>query len=126
MIEKLEQQLTQDGKSIKDLAQSRLAGLDLNQSLMASIALEQAGEKKSLAKAWWYGVAAAISLSVMVWTFSSMDSIQSNQPIKTDLPDFSLQQLPLSLEKTINQPLMNEQQAIIADLKALKKQLLSI
>ncbi len=126
MIEKLEQQLTQDGNSIKEQAQSRLSGWDLNQSLMASIAIDQAGEKKSGVKPWWYGLAAVIGLTVMVWNMSSIDSLQSNQHIEAKLPSLSLKQLPLSLEQKLNQPLLDEQQAIISDFKALKKQLLSI
>ena len=38
----------------------------------------------------------------------------------------NFKQLPLSLEQKINQPLVDEQQAIIQDLKTLKAQLLSI
>ncbi len=132
MISDLEQKLKQDGQAIQKLAQSRLDQLDVNQSLIQAIEADRVSSRKTVTNTWWYGLAAAISLTVMIWAISSTDSTQMNQPHQAQQQkvqiavQLNFKQLPLSLEQKINQPLLDEQQAIIQDLKTLKAQLLSI
>lgn len=129
MTFEIEQQLKQGGQAIKQQADSRLEHWDVSASVMQAIADDNSSHVAAIT--WWYGLAAAIGLTVMVWTISSTDSIQQKQPsqnqqITTKAVVLKLNQLPLSLEQKINQPLLDEQQAIMADLKALREQLLSI
>ncbi len=134
MNSKLQQQLKQDGQSIQQQAQARLNQWDVSALVSQAIETDQANSQ--VVKPMWYGLAAAVAFSVMIWTFNFSDSVSVNQsalhqpalnqPIATKAIELNLKQLPLSLEQSINQPLMDEQQAIIEDLKTLKAQLLSI
>ena len=134
MTSKLQQQLEQDGHSIQQQAQARLHQWDVSSSVSQAIEADQANS--TMVKPMWYGLAAAVAFSVMIWTFNSSDSVSVNQsalhqpalnqPIATKAIELKLKQLPLTLEQSINQPLLDEQQAIIDDLKMLKTQLLSI
>ncbi len=98
---------------------------------MHAITSEQTTLNNTPAKSWCYGLAAAIGLTVMIWSIKSTDLVQTDptnhqQQIAAKPIELNLKQLPLSLEQKINQPLIDEQQAIIEDLKTLKAQLLSI
>lgn len=125
MISELEKQLRIDGQLIQQQAQSRLANWKFNQASLDSPVTKTSFNEK---QAWWFGLAAAISLTVMIWSINSNDSIQPNQPIhlnqKTTADVFNFKQLHLSLEQKVNQLLIDEQQAMIEDLKDLKVQLL--
>ncbi len=126
MISDLEQQLVQDGQVVTQQAQLRLAKSDVKQSLIAALTSEQVIAKNTLFRPWWYGFAAVIGITAMIWIAGPIDSIQPDQLSVSEPLDFGLKSLPLSLEQKFNQPLLEEQQAIIDDLKALKTQLLSI
>ena len=127
MISELEKQLRLDGQLIQQQAQARLTDWEFNQASLDSPVIKTSFNGKP---AWWFGLAAAIGLTVMIWSINSNDSIQPNQPIhlsqKTTTDVFNFKQLHLSLEQKANQLLIDEQQAMIEDLKALKVQLLSI
>ncbi len=129
MKNKLEQQLQQDGKNIKMLAENRLGKLDFKQQILSAIELNKHHSRSK--KNWYFGLAAAISLSVLVGSLvqNNTQITHNNKPptpISSSPIKLNLKQIQLTVEEKINQPLMNEQQAIINDLKMLKKKLLSI
>lgn len=129
MNSKLQQQLKQDGKTIQQQAQKRLDQWDVSSSVSQALEANQANSTRL--NSMWYGLAATVTLTAMLWTFNSSDFISVNQPalnqqIASKPIELNLKKLPLTLEQKINQPLLDEQQAIIQDLKILQAQLLSI
>jgi hypothetical protein len=126
MKQHIEQQLKQDGKAIKAQAEARLAQFDFSQQLGQKL------PKKPVTKqSWLIGMAAAISLTVISWL-----AIENTQNRATTEPNSSLlanttnsldlKLIPLTIEQQVNQPLIQEQQAIIEDLKTLRKSIISI
>lgn len=122
-----EKTLKQDGKHIQAWANQRLFEQDLSHKIM----LEVARKQQKQPRLWHWTMAAAICLSVITAVFISQPT---SEPIitgplasvtepHTALP---LKQLSSQLEQSVNQPLIEEQQAIIKDLKQLKKSFLSI
>ena len=126
MTQDIEQRLKQDATTIQAQAASRLSQLDF------SLNIEQRLHKKAnKQRPWLYGLAAAVCLTVISWMV-----LQNHQPtqqavapeklISQQPPSFNLKQIPLTVEDKVNQPLKQEQQAIIEDLKRLRSQLISI
>ncbi|TDR23883.1 hypothetical protein [Marinicella litoralis] len=129
MKKQLETQLRNDGQHIRMLAQDRLATLDLNQKILDGIDAKKNPANSKRIK--YLSLAAVLCLSVLLGSL-----IQEHGPKNQVTPTSQLKisaslnqkikQIPASIEQNINQPLQDEQQAIISDLKALKQQLLSI
>lgn len=134
MNSKLQQQLEQGGQRVQQRAQARLDQWDVSTSVCQAIEADQVNTTRP--NAMWYGLAAAVTLTAMLWTFNASDFVSVNQSalyqsalnqqVATKPIELKLNQLPLTLEQSINQPLLDEQHAIIEDLKTLKAQLLSI
>lgn len=126
MKDKLEQTLKQDAQVIKAQAQTRLQQIDFSQSIEQK--LKQQTKKP---RVWWYGMAAAISFSVISWLVFQHQK-QTTEPVvpvemvsQPPIP-LNLQKIPITIEHKVNQPLIQEQQAIIEDLKNLRNSILSI
>jgi hypothetical protein len=129
MNNSFEQKLQQDAQSIKAKAEKRLAKLNFQQQIIQNIETKKFPLKTNFN--WYWSVAAAMCLSVLILT-----TVNDKTPtVKTNLPTPSItivkihqkfKNIPNSIETQINQSLLAEQQAIINDLKLLKQQLLSI
>ncbi|WP_223786760.1 hypothetical protein [Marinicella meishanensis] len=128
MNPELEKQLKQDAQAIQAQAQQRLATLDLDVRLAAS--LTQSPRPNRSPQRVWLGLAAGFTLAVLVTVFAWQNQasvalvapeLVANKPINPPWQPNAQQ-----LEQRIYQPLHQEQQAIIEDLKALKTHLLSI
>jgi predicted PurR-regulated permease PerM len=123
MKEPIIDRLQDDAKAIHNLADARLSQLNLEAKLQAQLHHRPAR--------WPWAMAAAVSLLVLTGILISPQladqnipqtlTAESSQPLKLDL-----QQLPTQLEQSVHQPLLNEQQAIMEDLKTLRKAMLSI
>lgn len=126
MKQHIEQQLKQDGKAIKAQAEARLAQFDFSQQL------EQKLPKKPVTKqSWLIGMAAAISLTVISWlaienTQNRVTTEPNSSLLANTTNSLNLKLIPLTIEQQVNQPLIQEQQAIIEDLKTLRKSIISI
>ncbi|MCX7554276.1 hypothetical protein OS175_10330 [Marinicella sp. S1101] len=121
----LKNKLQRDAKYIQQQAAARLQTIDLNAHIQAQL------EARSSSK--WFqlsAVAAALCLTfIIALMVARVEPSQFSHPntlVKQSLFDLKLDDLPNNLEQQLNQPLIQEQQAIIDDLKRLKTQLLSI
>ncbi len=125
-----EQQLKQDAKAIQAQAVARLDDRDFSQELLSTLSQQPPQAVQSKQRHWFFAMAAAVSLTCMAWLSwqGSEMNPQTNPAIQSVAESFqlNLNQYPQSVEQTLNQPLVQEQQAIIDDLKTLKEQLLSI
>ena len=127
MNNSFEQKLQQDAQSIKAKAEKRLAKLNFQQQIIQNIETKKYPPKTNLN--WYWSVAAAMCLSVLVWTAvnNKTPTVKPNKPlIAIAIIHKEFKNIPKSVETQINQSLLSEQQAIISDLKLLKQQLLSI
>lgn len=126
MTQDIEQRLKQDAATIQAQAASRLKELDL------SLHIEQQLHKKAnKPRPWLYGLAAAVCLTVISWVV-----VQNHKPMQQAITPVSLvsqqpqslnlKQISLTVEEKVNQPLKQEQQAIIQDFKNLGKSMFSI
>lgn len=119
----LKSKLQRDAKHIQQQAAARLQTFDLSAHIQPQL--------KATPKTRWFEFAAlAAALCLMVMTAVVVEQIEPDQfsqpkPV-VYLPTLKLDSLPSNLEQQFNQPLLQEQQAIIDDLKKLKTQLLSI
>jgi hypothetical protein len=126
MKQHIEQQLKQDGKAIKAQAEARLAQFDFSQQLGQKL------PKKPVTKqSWLIGMAAAISLTVISWlaienTQNRVTTEPNSSLLANTTNSLNLKLIPLTIEQQVNQPLIQEQQAIIEDLKTLRKSIISI
>ena len=121
----LEQQFKQDARAIQAQAEARLDNKDFSKNI-ESLLIKPT---KRQHPPWLVAVAAAICLTVLTWlTWQNTELTAVNEPelLVLETMEFNLDQFPKSMEQKFNQPLAKEQQAIIADLKALREQLLSI
>ncbi len=128
MNQDLNQRLRQDAQVLKKQAAARLEQHDFSSDIESQLLASQSSHQSASVKI--MGLAAAICLTVLAWlTLNDTASVVSVQPAEMVADrniELNLNQLPQSLEQKLNQPLRQEQQAIIDDLKALKEQLLSI
>ncbi|MGJ8662355.1 MAG: hypothetical protein ACSHWU_01835 [Marinicella sp.] len=128
MNQDLDQRLRQDAQVLKKQAVARLEQHDFSSDIESQLLASQSSHQPASVKI--MGLAAAICLTVLAWlTLNDTASVVSVQPAEMVADrniELNLNQLPQSLEQKLNQPLRQEQQAIIDDLKALKEQLLSI
>ena len=123
MKEPLIGRLQKDAEAIHKLADVRLAQLNLETKLQAQ--LHQRPNR------WPWAMAAAVSLLVLTGILISPQladqtpqeslTAEAIQPLKLEW-----HQLPAQLEQSVHQPLLDEQQAILEDLKTLRKAMLSI
>ena len=119
-----EQQLKNDAKAIQAQAEARLATTDFSQQIEAQL---QQPPKQTGQRSWWFATAAAVSLAVLLLLDNSQPPAKQAPILVAEEPlELKLEQYPIAIEQTINQPLQEEQQAIIEDLKMLRDQLLSI
>ncbi len=126
MKDKLEQTLKQNAEAIKAQAQTRLQQTDFSQSIE-----QRLKQQTNKPRVWWYGMAAAVSLTVISWLVFQQQKQTTEPVIPVEMVSqppvlLNLQQIPITIEHKVNQPLIQEQQAIFTDLKRLKAQLLSI
>lgn len=128
MNQELENQLKQDAKTIQAQAAARLADPAFSAQLVTLLSEQPHSRHRLKQRSWLFGMAAVISLTVLVWMGLQTPESTPVAPsfVVSRTLDFNLKQVPQSVEAKINQPLVQEQQAIMADLKALKEQLLSI
>lgn len=125
----IEKQLKQGGQEIKAQAENRLAAHDLNQNILNAI--ESNSNRTTTHNNGYLGLAAAVCLSVLLGYLlqNGKQATQQHNPaslIASSAIKLKIKQIPLTIEEKINQPLLDEQQAIINDLIALKQQMLSI
>jgi len=123
MKEPIIERLQDDAQAIHKLAGSRLSQLNLEAKLQAHLPRRPSR--------WPWAMAAAVCLLVLTGILISpkladqapeqIYTAETTQPLKLDL-----QQLPAQLEQSVHQPLLDEQQAILEDLKILRKAMLSI
>jgi len=136
MQDKTAQQLQQDAQKLQQLAASRLDAMDFKAQLDAQMKValsdKKSAQKPRLNRSPWLAAAAAIALTAMAWLFLqqpvTVTEVGPIEPVATAQKtlQLDLRQWPRAVESQVNQPLLDEQQAIIADLKALKSRLLSI
>ncbi len=124
MKDDLAKPLQQAGQAVTQVAKQRLAEQDFHAAIMQQITQPPQTTKRL----WPLGLAAAVAALGIAWL------LQQHQP-ETTAPmlttagqelQLDLYQVPMQVEQAINQTLLDEQQAIIQDLKDLKTQLLSI
>ena len=123
MKEPIIERLQRDAQAINKLAGARLSQLNLETKLQAQL--------HHSPTRWPWAIAAAVCLLVLTGILISPQladqvpeqtyTAETTQPLKLDL-----QQLPAQLEQSVHQPLLDEQQAILEDLKTLRKAMLSI
>ena len=119
-----EQQLKNDAKAIQAQAAARLSEHDFSQHMAAQLDQQPTQTRQ---RSWWYATAAAVVLSMGLLLNHDQSQITPAPEVLTEERfDLQLEQYPIAIEHSINQPLLKEQQAIIDDLKALREQLLSI
>jgi hypothetical protein len=123
MKEPIIERLQQDAQAIHQLADERLAQLNLANRLQPQLQRRPAR--------WPWAVAAAICLMILagVLTRPQLSAPADLAPLNAEVPQpmqLDLQQFPARLEQSVNQPLLDEQQAILEDLKTLRKAMLSI
>lgn len=129
MNTELEKELKQDGQTIQEIAARRLADGKFSQNALKTAIKNQA--VKSNRNRWWpVGIAAAVVMAFIVTL-----SIQNPEPRTHQLPQKiltseavleNIQTLPQTIGKGLQNPLANEQQAIIDDIKSFGKGLISI
>jgi predicted PurR-regulated permease PerM len=123
MKEPIIERLQGDAQAIHKLADARLSQLNLEAKLQADLPRRP--------NRWPWAMAAAVCLLVLTGILISPQladqtpqqtlTAETSQPLKLDF-----QQLPAQLEQSVHQPLVDEQQAIMEDLKTLRKAMLSI
>ncbi len=116
--------LQQDARAIRGLADQRLKNMNLDQQLSKQLQQPQPTR-------WPWAVAAAVCLMVLggVLIQPQLANQSSTLPLNAKVQPAMKLNWELStgqLEQAINQPLINEQQAIMEDLKTLRKAMLSI
>ena len=136
MHDKTAHQLQQDAQKLQQLAESRLDAMQFNQQLEQALneqkpPANQHGRLQNRTP--WLAIAAVVTLTAMVWLFLQQPINTPEVEVTTGRvvavekpPQLDWMQWPRAVESQVNQPLLDEQQAIIADLKALKTRLLSI
>jgi hypothetical protein len=126
MHQELETQLKNDARAIQAQATARLADAAFQQRLQDS--LKQAPNHSTRR----FRLVAAAAMVLLSGSWVMLNQLappkgHSEPALLTQAPTmWHLKPNTAQFEKTINQPLRNEQQAIINDLKALKAQMLSI
>lgn len=122
-----EKRLQRDGQKIQAQAESRLKKFDFDEHVLTAKGVSK--EPVKYIKNWYLGLAAAISLSVLVGAFLQSDKqiTDSNNQSQLAASSFlTLKRMPLSIEENVNRTLLDEQQAIISDINTLKQQLLPL
>lgn len=126
MNQDIKHQLKQDARAIQAQAAARLDHKDFSQQLEAMLIKPDKRQQRP----WLVAVAAAVCLTVLTWlTWQDTELAEVENPVDLvvlDTMELNLNQYPQTVAQKLNQPLVKEQQAIIDDLKALRKQLLSI
>ncbi len=128
MKKQAEQQLLKDGQRIREQAEKRLQSIEFQHRLSSHIHNQTAPNRPNNN---YFGLAAAVCFSVLLgsWLMNNQSvNENTNSRIATiTVPIASkVSEIPMTIEQTINQTLLNEQQAIINDFKTLQQQLLSI
>ncbi len=123
--QEIEKQLKQSGQAIAQVAAKRLAKKDFNAAIMQRIDQTE----KPRRRMWSFGLAAAVGLFSLSWLMLQQNGVVvPTETIAQEAGtlDMNFHQLPLQVESSVNKALIQEQEAIIEDLKYLKEQLLSI
>lgn len=116
MNDNLINRLKKDGDELDQLAEKRLAESARIQPLWA-----QRSQRK-LNHRWFWGLAAALTLTVgLVTTLNESPNKPAPQSV-----DIAVQNPIMLMDDQLQSPLKAEQQAIIEDLKTLKRQFISI
>lgn len=118
-----DRQLTTEGQAIQQLAEARLQSLDLATTLEPRLQ----PPTQVRAPKWPWAMAATVLLGLVVFSLQPESPHQSidSGPAMPVLAE-RIKAWPEKLENGIHNPLKAEQAAIIADLKSMKKQWLSI